>query len=290
MALKSKILPVLLLGILSACSRSGGLETPVIAYTALDNPSGYDLTGSGVSVVGGTNYLLADSSGNVNYSSNTIAVLFQDPASPIQISGSGNVFFDETTQNTCQALAPLVASQTDSSGETIETSIGATACGDQAAIELTLDTSQLLDAAGNVGDRYFPIDFTVDNAPTVSVVAVGYNGSTIGTGTPDTPGFFEIASDTSLVVKFSKNMAGGTYSASLTAGINGTGGACTFAALNSQGTLDVTLDPTEDSVYWTLSGTPTAGTCYLNVSNVTDFAGNPDDPSDANISMAVTFR
>jgi hypothetical protein len=262
---------------LSACSKSGGLLSPELANELLNSPDPFVATGSAFPPDNVT-YIYADSSGRISASTNQISVTVPDPALPLTQLDPNAVFSDIMDSGNC-VLLPLTSTATDSTGATIYTSIAATSCIDQSSIELDFDTSELSDNAGNEGSTGVGITFIVDNAPITTSEATG-NTSAGGSGsTESSPGVYKTASDNSVVITFAKDMSGGNLTPSLS------GATCT-ATIASASLIG------GSTVVWTLGGTLTPGmTCDLDISAMTDGAGNPVDPSDPNLtSMTLAFQ
>ncbi len=264
-------LPLAALAATGCPTSGGGLNTPEIATQELSNPSSFSLAGAGTD---GNSVLYADSRGAISASGNVLSVLFTDPALPIAISPD-TAFYDVMDSGSC-TLNPLSGTVADAAGDTVATAVSATGCSDQATLEVDLDTSQLQDSAGDNGVDVVAVTFTVDLAPAVTVAVTG-NTATDGSGTTEsTTGTFKIGTDNSIVVTFSKNIAGGSLGATIS-GCSATLGASAIVS-GSSGT----------TAYWAISGATASQTCTFSVAGVTDSAGNPDDPNDPKLSMTFT--
>ena len=265
----------------SGCLSSGsGLETPEIATSQLSSPGSFTFSGSGTAATASTTYLLADSTGAIQQDSNLLTSTVPDPALPIQLATPGYAYYDQMASGNCNLIS-LYTQVTGDNGNTLATQIAATGCTDQATIAISLDTSQLVDAAGNSGNTLATVMATVDDAPAVTTKVTG-NSTADGTGnTESTSGYYSLSGDNSIVVTFSKSLTGGTLNASLTG--------C-YATIS---TTNLVANSSGTTVVWTLGnlGSVSANqSCTLNVSGITDAIGNPDDPNDTNQSMTFTFH
>lgn len=259
-----------LLGVLSSCGPS---QNP------LDEPS-FQVTGSGTYSTSNTPYVFANSSGAVTSSSNTISANFPDNATPYFLSSYNSVFADQLNTGSCSSLGSLVAS---TSGSTVSTNFSATGCTDQATVNISLDTTQVWDQFGYSGDVLASFLLTVDLAPKVTSPATG-NTAADGSGTTEaSSGYFALGGgvDSSIVVTFSKSLTGGTLTGSLT------GCAATL------GTPNLVTGSNGTTVAWplgNLGGVSAAQSCTLHVSTIADALGNPEDPTDSNLTMSFTFH
>jgi len=234
------------------------------------------ITGSGVSTVGARTYVFADVNGTVATTTNTVKSFFDDKNLPLILSGI-SLYSTEMVTGNCTALNPMAGALDGGSDNSVLSSFSATACSDQAVINILVNTTVIADQQNFHGVTLLVLPITVDVAPEVSTVAAG-NSAADGTGTVNSAGTFTVATDNSLVVTFSKDMTAGTWSAAFDAG-------CT----NTLGTPALVAGSNGRTIAWPISGATTQ-TCTLNVSGVTDTALNPDDPSDANINTTITFN
>jgi hypothetical protein len=258
----------------TACSQQ---ESAATAVGQLSTPSSYVITGTGTSTVNSTTYLFATSAGTIDLSNNTVIANFSDPFLPLGVY-SGYAYSASMLSGSCGSIAPML---TTASGSQVSAQVSATGCTDQSIMVIRLDTTQVYDDDGLTGTDTVPMNATIDVAPIVSAAATG-NSAVDGTGTTEgSAAYFTIASDNSLVVTFSKSLTGGTLTATLTG--------CSAIL----GTPSLVPSSFGRTVAWGLSGfsgfSP-GNTCTLNVSTVADAAGNPDDPSDTNVSTIITFH
>lgn len=269
----------LFLAVIFAVACQSSSETAQDAISQLSSPTSFTISGTGTGQSGGNQYVFATSAGTIDASGNFVAASFADPYLPLGVYSSG-AYTDQIAAGSCSSIPNLAASVSGGSGNLISTELSATGCTDQAQINILLDTSQIFDNAGFSGTDVISLSVIVDLAPIVSVVATG-NTLANGTGTTyGTAGQFSIASDNSIVVTFSKSLTGGTFNATLTG----------CAATLGTGAL---VSGSSTQVVWPVTGFggfSSGATCTLNVSGVTDAPGNPDDPSDPNIAMTVTFE
>jgi hypothetical protein len=252
-------------------------------YSDLSSPT-LSISGTGANVVGSTSYIFANASGQIDTSGNTITAAFSDPELPLQLDAYSGIYTDQMYSGSC-SLDSLVASVTGSSGSDVSTSLSATACTDQSVITIYLDTTQIYDNSGVDGGALVSAPLTVDLAPEVASAATG-NTSAGGTGTTEgSAGVYSLANDNSIVVQFTKSMTSGSLTATLSgcAATLNSSGAGSVVSTSANGTL----------VAWTLgnlTAVSSGDSCVLNVSGVEDAAGNPDDPSDPQLSMTFTFQ
>lgn len=239
------------------------------------------ITGTGVSTVGARTYVFADVNGTVATTTNTVKSLFDDTNLPLILSGI-SLYSTEMVTGNCSALNPMPGALDGGSDNSVLSNFSATACSDQAVINILINTTVIADQQKFHGVTLLVLPITVDVAPEVSTVAAG-NSAADGTGTANSAGIFTIASDHSIVVTFSKDMTSGTFNATLT----GTG--CSAATV---GTSAIVSGSNGRTIAWqvTPGSIASATACTFNVSGVTDTAGNPDDPSDTNINTTVTFN
>lgn len=260
---------------LSAC---GGTESASDAIADLSSPN-IGLTGTGANQTGSTFTLYATSAGTVDTTGNTLTAVFADAYVPL--SCTGTAFSAGMSSGSCSSLTVNPSTVSGVNFSNVITSVSATSCTDQAVINLYLDTNQVFDSAGLKGTAVLFLGLTVDVAPKVTSAAAG-NTAANGSGTLEgTPDYFSIASDNSVVVTFSKSLQNGSLSASLSG--------CSATL----GTPNLVTGSSNKTVAWPLTGFSgfTAGqTCILNVSKVSDAAGNPDDPTDPNLSSTITFH
>jgi hypothetical protein len=261
-----------------ALTSCGGGESPQQANNQLSSPT-LSLSGPGTNALATVSYLFANRKGTIAASGNLLTASFSDPYLPLVLDEYSGVFTDQVYSGSCTSLSSPIASVAGGSGNQVVTQISATGCSDQTVLNVSLDTSQIFDQQNNEGGALVSLPLTVDLAPAVTTVATG-NTATDGAGTTESAaGLYSLASDQSIVVTFSKSLAGGT--------LNATFSGCS-ATLNPGTVVPGTNGLT---VAWTLSNSVSSGTlCALNVSSVQDAAGNPDDPNDPNQSMNITFK
>lgn len=263
-----------LLAAFSGCSKSGGgLYSPQIAYELLDSPGAFVESGSAFPS-SNTNYIFADKNGDITAASNRITVTNTDPATPLAQLDPNAVFADEIDSGGC-TLGGISTTATDSTDSTLYTSIVASNCEDQSVIELDYNTYELGDAAGNSGDTTVSQNFTVDNAPVSTgapLACTDADGENCTTSSD-----YNTSTDNSVVMTFSKSLSGGN----LTPTVSGCGVTITSATLVNGG----------KTIVWTLDNLPSgSATCTFDISGITDFAGNADDPTDTNIDATLSFN
>jgi hypothetical protein len=281
--MRNRILIASLLLLTTNCGNNPN-ESAATAISQLNSPT-FAFTGSGTVQIGSTSYFLANSGGTITTSENTISAGFSDPNLPL--SATSTAYSVALNTGTCTSIAVIPTSVTGTSGNMVTTQLSATGCSDQSTVNISLDTSQIYDNQGLNGTVVDTLPITVDVAPKVTTVATG-DPNADGSGTPEvTPGYFSIINDNSIVATFSKNMTSGTLMATLTECSN------TPSSPVTLGTPVLAAGSNGETVAWPVSGAsgfPTMTTCQLNVSTVTDAVGNPDDPSDPNLNMTITFH
>jgi hypothetical protein len=248
------------------------------ASEELSAPS-FGISGTGSNIVASNFYVLATADGTVDSTTNTIIADFADPDTPLKVYA--DAYWDQMNSGSCSSLANLTAAVGGGGGNLVVTQLSATGCTDQAVIGVLLDTTEVWDDAGVDGNLIVSFSVIVDLAPMVTSPATG-NTAVDGSGaTNGSTGVFSIAGDNSIVVAFSKDLTGGNLNATLT------GCAATL------GTPNIVAGSSGLTVAWPVSGFSgfsSGTTCTMNISGLTDSVNNPEDASDPNLSMIVTFN